>query len=285
MSAQSKVFYSPAYVVDASLETVSKAAHVAELVRQIAGVELVAPAPATRAELLRVHDAAYVDAILNGTQSHTAAGDWSPALRDSVLASTGGMRSAVGEALHTGRSGSLSSGLHHASASHGQGFCVFNGLALAARIALDSVGVVGVLDLDAHCGGGTASILGDDPRVRIADVSVSSFDSWSSKQARHHTAMIHKAENYLPAVDVALEHLRGVKFVLYNAGMDPHEGSGGLRGVGTEMLTERERRVAAWCQAEKVPVVFALAGGYLWGGLTMAELAGLHAVTVAAFSQ
>lgn len=73
-----------------------------------------------------------------------------------VLATNGGVVAAAISALEHGTAGSLSSGLHHARRETGEGFCTFNGLAIAAREAL-SAGArsVLILDLDAHFGGGT----------------------------------------------------------------------------------------------------------------------------------
>jgi acetoin utilization deacetylase AcuC-like enzyme len=64
----------------------------------------------------------------------------------------------------------------------GQGFCTFNGLALAARAAR-SAGAehILVLDLDAHCGGGTHELLGGDPGVSQLDVAVDRFDRYSPR--------------------------------------------------------------------------------------------------------
>ena len=73
-----------------------------------------------------------------------------------VCASNGGAVAAARAARAGGVAGSLSSGLHHAGRDRGAGFCTFNGLVLAARAALsEGAARVLVLDLDAHCGGGT----------------------------------------------------------------------------------------------------------------------------------
>ena len=149
-----RIFYSDDYAVDERLETVSKSKLLAEMITagKVLGVELVAPKLVTEAELLRIHSPEYVHSVLTGELKYLAAGFWSKELLQSILATTGGMRDAVFEAFRNGRSGSLSSGLHHASTNNGKGFCTLNGLALAALVALEKVGEVGILDLDAHCG-------------------------------------------------------------------------------------------------------------------------------------
>jgi len=71
---------------------------------------------------------------------------------------------------------------------------------------------------------------------------------------------------------------------LYNAGMDPHEGCaiGGLAGIDAAVLAEREHHVFAWCRARKLPVAFAMAGGYLGPGLDEAGVVALHRLTLEA---
>ena len=164
------------------------------------------------------------------------------------------------------------------------GFCTFNGLALAALEALKKVKSVGILDLDAHCGGGTANILKTNKRVRLADVSVCSYDSWTpTAKSRHFIEVVDKPKSYLASVRKALKTLEGVEFLIYNAGMDTHEKAGGMSGITLDVIKEREALVVEWAQERKVPIVFALAGGYTWSGLTLKEVAELHLETVRAF--
>ena len=281
------VFYSPAYVVEGRMETVTKARLVAERLEAGAAgaVVLRAPCPADRRELATVHTAEHIRSTFEDEGAFLEVGPWSRPLLDSILASTGGMRDAVGVALREGRAGSLSSGLHHARRGSGYGYCQFNGLALAAVEALKHVRTVGILDLDAHGGGGTFDILGADPRVVLADVSVHDFDSWEPQDpSRHHYAHVTRPARYLDAVDVALDFLRPVDLLIYNAGMDVYEKAGGLKGLGRDIVVERERRVVAWARARGIPHLFALAGGYKWGGLTLAQVADLHVETVKAFA-
>ena len=311
-----RVFYSEDYAVGEGLETVTKSKLLAKMITEgrVPRVELVAPKIATEEELLLIHSPEYVERVLNGetqlgecprgqvgkvtrnvAEGHEgtrgqggtlARGAPLPInkLVRSVLATTGGMRDATNEALQNGRSGSFSSGLHHARADAGMGFCTFNGLALAALEALKKVKSVGILDLDAHCGGGTANILKTNKRVRLADVSVCSYDSWTpTAKSRHFIEVVDKPKSYLASVRKALKTLEGVEFLIYNAGMDTHEKAGGMSGITLDVIKEREALVVEWAQERKVPIVFALAGGYTWSGLTLKEVAELHLETVRAF--
>lgn len=292
MSAPLTVFYSDDFIVEnPPMETLEKPQLVAERIRsdRAGSVQLVAPATATRDELLRIHEADWVDAIITGEPDDLASNvfTWSPSYATSVLASTGAVRDAVLHALAHGAAGALSAGLHHASAETGTGFCTFNGLALGALAALDAgASTVGILDVDAHNGGGTFSILGSNPKVRFADVSVNSYDQWRPTDERHHRVTVDSADEYLEAVENALEHLEGVDLVIHNAGMDPHEGCGvgGKRGINNAVLAQRESLVAEWLQRTGTPAAFALAGGYRGSGLDLDGVIDLHMLTVDAFT-
>lgn len=282
------VYYSPAYVVEGRMETVTKAKLVADLIEagRAGAVRLRAPKLATRKELVTIHDPEHVRSTFEDTGAFLEVGPWSLPLLNSILASTGGMRDAVKEALRHGRSGSLSSGLHHARRRAGNGFCQFNGLALAALEALKEVRTVGILDLDAHAGGGTFDILGTDPRVYLADVAVNSFDSWEpTDPTRHFYREVGDPRGYLGHVEDALHFLEPVDCLIYNAGMDTYEKAGGLKGITKDIIRKRERLVVEWARRRKIPHLFALAGGYKWGGLTLAQIAELHLETVQAFAR
>jgi acetoin utilization deacetylase AcuC-like enzyme len=269
------------------METVSKSKLVAGLIEagEAGEVCLEAPKLATRKELELIHTSEHVRSTFEDKGAFLEVGPWSQPLVDSILASTGGMRDAVKEALKNGRSGSLSSGLHHARRDSGNGFCQFNGLALAALEALKKVKTVGILDLDAHAGGGTFDILGNHPQVYLADVTVNSFDSWEpTDRDRHFYVEVEQPKRYLDHVEEALNALERVDFLIYNAGMDTYEKAGGMKGITKEMILKRERRVVQWARARKIPHIFALAGGYKWGGLTLQQVAELHLETVKAFA-
>ena len=288
-----RVFYSPAFGAAAhAFETTRKAGWVAEsLMREpIPGVQLVEPEPLPESALLAVHDAAYVRAIRTGEPRNLAESQrftWDPGLWPMVLASNGGAVAAALAARKDGVAGSLSSGLHHARHHRGHGYCTFNGLVLAAQAALEAgARAVLILDLDAHCGGGTARIIATDPRIWQIDVSVCRFDAFEPS-TRCWAEMVGRAEDYLPLIERLLDRAGregpGFDLCLYNAGMDPHEHSdGGLRGIDEEILAQRERLVFSWCRERGLPVAFVLAGGYLSRRLSQERLVHLHRLTVAA---
>jgi len=285
-----KVFYNPAYTAAAhAFDTTRKSGKIATAMDEgcAPGCELVDPVDFVdlAGELIEAtHAPAYVEALRTG-EPHDLAGSqgfsWDEGIWDMAVNSTAGVLAATDEALATGgSSGSLSSGLHHARYAGGSGYCTVNGLAMAATHAAELVsGTVVILDVDAHCGGGTNELVGGHRRILHLDLSTSSFDSYRPDGDDQLTVL------HGPSDVEYLEHVHGhlrripddTDLVIYNAGMDPHP------GVSAEGLAQRERLVAAWCARNGVPAAFALAGGYTWG-ITMDELVDLHLHTVKAFA-
>ncbi|MCR4338474.1 MAG: hypothetical protein NUW01_01160 [Gemmatimonadaceae bacterium] len=249
------------------------------------------PQSLSPALVARVHDPEYVRAVQTGLPRSLAESQgftWDPGLWPMVLASNGGAVAAGLDALQHGVAGSLSSGLHHAWRGGGAGFCTFNGLAIAAREALAAgAEAVLILDLDAHCGGGTASLISDEPRIWQMDVSVDSYDCYERSQ-RARLRIVRSADDYLARIERGLREVRrrGPRFALclYNAGMDPFEGcsTGGLTGITREVLAAREKFVFDWCREQELAVAYVLAGGYLGPRLDEQELVGLHRLTLSA---
>jgi acetoin utilization deacetylase AcuC-like enzyme len=283
-----RIFWSPEYnCTEVAFDTTRKADAVVASLRDdpIPGVEIAAPVPATREECAAVHDPAFVDAVISG-EPRSLAGSagigWDPDFPVAVLASTGGVRDAVLHALATGgAAGSLSSGLHHARYDRGSGYCTFNGLAVGARAAIAHGATrVVILDLDAHCGGGTAALIRDLPEVSQVDVSVSAFDRYEPRPDAR--LEIVDGPDYLAAVERALAGIddpAGIDLLVYNAGMDPHRYAGGVAGIDDDVIDTRERTVFTWAATHGIPVAFVLAGGYTTS-MTLSELAALHRRTV-----
>ena len=275
------VFYNDEYVNPNDAETRTKAEPLARMIEQgeVSGVVLKSPRSVTREQLLQIHDARYLDE------------QWGkdPQFLASILASTGGVLAALDQAMIDGASGTLSSGLHHAQRGADNGLCYLNGLALVVLAAIEKYGLtdVGILDTDAHWGGGTFQLVGSNPKVRISDVTVSDFDRWQSSESRHHLKLVDDPSVYLDEVKKALTQLEDIEFMVYNAGMDPFEdcGIGGMRGITREILGERERLVAQWCIDTKTPALFTLAGGYTGTNLDLEGVARLHLPTIREFQR
>ncbi len=286
-----KLFFSQIYASSGhEFDTTRKSAHIAESLskRPLTGIEMRPPAPVSYEELTEIHEKEYVTSVMTGVPRSRAQSQgfpWDENIWNAVCASTGGVVAASMAALDDGVAGTLSSGLHHARFARGDGFCTFNGLALAAIIAHRKIGGrVLVLDLDAHCGGGTHELLGDMPWARSVDVSVCPFDVYRPSGGNT-LDLVHDEQQYLKVIAKRLDEV-GNDFALciYNAGMDPYElcDIGGLRGITKEMLRDRERLVFDWGKKAGVPVAFTVAGGYAGRRLNADGVVELHRMTLEA---
>lgn len=285
------VYFSDDYVASGySFDTTRKSANIAASLTDVNHVRLTDPStslPDTEELLDRVHDAEYRLAVKEGTPIDLAESQgfaWDPGLPIMATAHSSGLVAAVDNVINGAAvAGSLSSGLHHAKYEHGEGFCTFNGLAVAATRAIDrGAQRVLVLDFDAHAGGGTRSIL-DENMVTQIDVSTSLFDVWYPTPGSKDRLLTPEGDHdYLDAIRHALSEAgkNSWDFVLYNAGMDPVN-----TGVSFENLLERERLVFNWFTRSNVPLVYALAGGYTWGDITDDDLVTLHRYTIDTFGE
>ncbi|MFL3016324.1 MAG: hypothetical protein ACJZ2F_02150, partial [Acidimicrobiales bacterium] len=135
-----------------------------------------------------------------------------------------------------------------------------------------------ILDFDAHCGGGTHSLVKNDEQILHLDLSTNSFDSYEPTGENCLEIGDYSDESYLEVIDEMLERIPGdTELLIYNAGMDP------APMISAEALKEREQRVAAWAKDNQTPAVFVLAGGYTWS-MSQEELVELHLTTVEVFA-
>jgi acetoin utilization deacetylase AcuC-like enzyme len=239
-----------------------------------AGLEFVEPHAATDEELLRVHDRGYVGRVFAGTLSadeqRRIGFPWSVALVERSLRSTGAAVDAAAAALDDGVAASLAGGTHHAGADWGEGFCVFNDVAVAAR-EMQARGLVRrvlILDCDVHQGNGTASIFAGDP-----DVFTMSIHGGRNFPLRKVAGSLDVPladgtgdADYLAALAAALDESFSrsrPQLVLYIAGADPFEGDrlGRLR-LTKHGLLARDRMVLAAARAGAAPVAIVCGGGY-----------------------
>lgn len=162
----------------------------------------------------------------------------------------------------------IGGGFHHAFPSHGEGFCPFNDVAVAARV-LQARGVarVAIVDLDVHHGNGTAFVFESDPRVFTFSMHQQhNYPMWKPRgsldiglaDGAHDATFLRELARALPAV---LAH--APECIFYLAGADPYEDDqlGGLR-LTKDGLRRRDRMVIDAARSVGVPLVVVLAGGY-----------------------
>jgi acetoin utilization deacetylase AcuC-like enzyme len=196
------------------------------------------------------------------------------------------MLAAGKSALQDGVAGCLASGFHHAKRDRGDGFCTLNGLAITAHVLAEgNRDHILIVDLDAHCGGGTHSLIQNHPRLWQLDVSVMPYDDYPPGE-RCLKETVTDARHYLKTVWRCLQQAEAewplFALCLYNAGMDVHQDCkiGGLAGMDEFIITLREEMVFQWCGERGIPIAFALAGGYTGGKITRERLVDLHRLTL-----
>jgi acetoin utilization deacetylase AcuC-like enzyme len=236
--------------------------------------ELRTPRAVTDEEILRAHTPGYLERVVSGAltdkEIRRIGFPWSKRMVERSRRASGGTLGACLAALEEGLAANLAGGTHHAFSDRGEGYCVFNDSAIAAR-AVQAVGLaarVVVIDTDVHQGNGTAEIL-------RGDATVFTFSIHGAKNFP-----FHKEESDLDAplpdgaddseflntlekgLDVALE-AADADLAIYLAGADPFEGDRlGRLSITKVGLAERDRLVLEACRDRGIPVAVTMAGGY-----------------------
>lgn len=134
-------------------------------------VTLVAPQPATQAQLLTVHDAAYLDAVRRGTPDPryglgTPDDPVFPGMFEASALVAGGSARAARALDDVEHAVNIAGGLHHAMRDHASGFCILNDVVLGIRTLLERGATrIAYVDVDVHHGDGVQAAFYDDPRV------------------------------------------------------------------------------------------------------------------------
>ncbi len=232
------------------------------------------PDAASEDDLLRVHTPDYVHRFTNGEltplEERRLGFPWSPALVERSRRAVGGTIAATAHAVNAGLAMNLAGGTHHAFPDHGEGFCVYNDVAVAIR-KLQSTGRIRravVIDLDVHQGNGTHAIFaGDD--------SVFTFSMHGGKNYPFHKVPgtldmeLHDRcgdAEYLGALETELPRVLSEAqpdLAIYIAGADPHEGDAlGRLALTFDGLARRDAYVISQCREVGIPVAITIGGGY-----------------------
>ena len=221
-----------------------------------------------------VHSPDYIENYCQGTLDAKAQRriglPWSPELVRRTCTAIGGTILTAKLALEYGIACNTAGGTHHAFPDFGSGFCIFNDLAIAARV-LQKWGLVKqvlIVDLDVHQGDGTAFIFQNDPKVFTfsmhCEINFPSRKQTSDldvplPEGLDNDGYLQILANYLPDL------LSQVKpdLVLYDAGVDTHVGDRlGKLALTDEGIYRRERQVLSTCRAGGYPVACVIGGGY-----------------------
>jgi acetoin utilization deacetylase AcuC-like enzyme len=221
-----------------------------------------------------VHTRDYVDRFLTGTMSpkemRLLGFPWSEPLARRARLATQGTLTASLMAWEHGLASNLAGGSHHAFADHGEGFSVFNDIAVAIRVLQRDHGLqrAAIIDCDVHQGNGTATIFAGDASVFTCSLHAEKNYPFRKAQSSldielpdgtDDAAYLAALQRHLPAV---LEHFEP-QMVWYLAGVDPYVGDTlGRLALTMEGLWQRDAYVLSICRRAGLSVVTTMGGGY-----------------------
>lgn len=248
------------------------------------------PARVSLEDLLLVHTADYVDRFTQGAltadEERRLGFPWSDALVERSYRAAGGTSEAARAALRHGITMNLAGGTHHAFPSHGEGFCVFNDVAIAIRTLQRDrlIERAAVIDLDVHQGNGTHAVFADDDRVFTFSMHggrnypfrkvAGDLDIELADRTGDDAYLALLAEALPRVIDAAHPDL-----VIYLAGADPHERDRlGRLSLTFDGLARRDSMVLDQCREVGIPVAVTIAGGY---GNPIDDTVQVHVTTTA----
>jgi acetoin utilization deacetylase AcuC-like enzyme len=244
---------------------------------------------ATHEDLYRAHHRAYVRKVemgeLTPKEIRRIGFPWSPQLFERSRRSVGSTIAACRTALTEGLGINLAGGTHHAGPDFGQGFCVFNDSAVAAR-AMQAAGLAKrlvILDCDVHQGNGTALIFNGDASVFTFSIHGAKNFPFHKEQSDLDIGLDDDADDavFLDALEWGIpEAIERAKadLAIYLAGADPYADDRlGRLAVTKRGLAERDRFVLEQCRKAGLPVAIAMAGGY---GKQIKDTVDIHFQTV-----
>lgn len=255
----------------------------------VPGVEFSEAPPASDGMLALAHHPSYIERVSNGALSaaeQKAIGfPWSSQMVERSRRSAGATIAACRAAFEQGVAANLAGGTHHAYADRGEGFCVFNDAAIAARLmqAERRAQRVAIVDLDVHQGNGTASILARDDSVFTLSLHAQNNYPFEKECSDLDVALADGTgdQDYLQALQEALDGMFrrfAPQLIIYLAGADPHEGDRlGRLKLTLAGLAARDRMVLDQARERGIPVAVAMAGGY---GKNIQDTVAVHVQTV-----
>lgn len=235
---------------------------------------LLTPELASDEQLGLVHEAGYIHKVASGELSEKEVRrmgfPWSEALVRRSRSSVGATIAACRAALEDGLSANLAGGTHHAYAGHGEGYCVYNDVAVAARVmqAEGRASRILILDCDVHQGNGTASIFTDDPTVFTFSIHGAKNFPFHKENSRLDIALPDGTqdeaflETLKEGLDYSLLHSQA-DLAIYLAGADPYLGDTlGRLSLTKKGFLQRDRMVLETCREANLPAAITMSGGY-----------------------
>jgi len=255
----------------------------------IAPDELIMPELASKDQLLLVHTPDYVQRVFDGNltekEIRRTGLPWSAELVLRARRAVGGTIAACRAALGEGLAANLAGGTHHAYPDHGEGYCVFNDVAVAARVMQQErqASRIVMIDCAVHQGNGTASIFAGDQSVYTFSIhgqrnfpyhkEISDLDVGLEDQTGDQAYL----EALQPALETAILAAKA-DLAIYIAGVDPFFGDVlGRMALTKEGLAGRDRLVFEHCREAGLPVAVVMGGGY---ARSLEDITDIHLQTI-----
>ena len=239
-------------------------------------IRFIKPIMAAIEDIYIAHEKEYVDSFIAGRLSNKEKREiglqpWNDQIVDRTRYIMGGSLGALKSAINSnGIAGNMAGGTHHAYHSKGSGYCIFNDLAICARVAkrdYKTVNNVLIIDLDVHQGDGTASIFSNDNSIFTFSMHcesnfplkkmVSDLDVPLEKGMRD--------EEYLNILNVNLDRLSQIPsdIIFFQAGVDVLDSDGlGYLSISKSGLIKRNKMVLDFAKRQNLPLVIFMGGGY-----------------------
>lgn len=252
--------------------------------------KLVAAPRVTRLQLRHAHDVDYIARMDNGRMTvgemRRIGLPWSSELVNRVHHMVGGTIAAARRALRDGVAVNLGGGTHHACYDHGQGYCIYNDVMVAAR-TMQAEGRIRralVIDCDVHQGNGTAEIARNDPSIYTFSIHGEKNFPFRKIAGDLDVGLPDGITDgaYLAALEAALAtafQSSQPDIVFYLAGADPYADDRlGRLSLSMEGLARRDEQVFSECRKRGLPVAVVMAGGY---GRRIEDTVAIYGRTVA----
>lgn len=248
-------------------------------------------------DLRRVHTPEYLqkcfDLGLTAQEERKLGLPQSLELLERSVVSVGGTVAAMTQALEFGYGINLAGGTHHSFAERGEGFCVFNDLAVASRKALAEglAKKILIVDLDVHQGNGTAKIFEDEPDVFTLSIHGERNYPFQKEKSDLDIGLPDGTtdEQYLEILEKHLPELFETfapDLVFLQAGVDVLAGDRfGRMSLSKEGVAKRDEMVYRLCFDNRVALVYTMGGGYQQDINVIAEAHALSLETLRQFLQ
>ncbi|UXP31765.1 histone deacetylase [Reichenbachiella agarivorans] len=246
------------------------------------------PKSLSEEQILRTHTAEYWHKLNTGTLSAKEIRNTGFPFHESLV--TRGRHIAHGTfecALHALRDGvalNIAGGTHHAYADRGEGFCIFNDIAIASNelLHLGLVNQILVVDLDVHQGNGTAKIFENEPRVFTFSMHCEHNYPLQKEHSDLDIGLKDQTgdEEYLEVLQHTLPALIekvNPQMIFFQSGVDVIATDKlGRLAMTRDGCKKRDEMVFSLCKAYQIPVAVSMGGGY---SHRIADIVAAHANT------